>query len=91
MVHEHHSNQMMYLKVLLENRSLDRNLSTVSALEACLDANGQAKDENGNGVMKPWYEVTEADQDAILKATTWNPADFGYFRGGGYSSRFVTE
>lgn len=58
---------------------------------ACLDANGQAKDENGNGVMKPWYEVTEADQDAILKATTWNPADFGYFRGGGYSSRFVTE
>lgn len=58
---------------------------------ACLDANGQAKDENGNGVMKPWYEVTEADQDAILKATTWNAADFGYFRGGGYSSRFVTE
>ena len=25
---------------------------------ACLDANGRATDENGNGVMKPWYEVT---------------------------------
>ena len=58
---------------------------------ACLDANGQAKDENGNGVMKPWYEVTEADQDAIMNATTWNPADNGYFRGGGFSSRFLTE
>lgn len=58
---------------------------------ACLDANGQAKDADGNGVMKPWYEVTEEDQEAILKATTWNAADFGYFRGGGYSSRFVTE
>ncbi len=58
---------------------------------ACLDANGQAKDENGNGVMKPWYDVTEEDMDAIMKATTWNAADYGYFRGGGFSSRFVTE
>ena len=58
---------------------------------ACLDANGQAKDADGNGVMKPWYDVTEEDQDAIMKATTWNYADLGYFRGGGYSSRFVTE
>ncbi len=58
---------------------------------ACLDANGQAKDENGHGVMKPWYDVTEEDMDAIMKATTWNAADYGYFRGGGFSSRFVTE
>ncbi len=58
---------------------------------ACLDACGQAKDAQGNGVIKPWYEVTKEDQDDILKATTWNAADFGYFRGGGYSSRFLTE
>ena len=58
---------------------------------ACLDANGEAKDENGNGVIKPWYDITNADQEAILKATTWNAADNGYFRGGGYSSRFVTR
>ncbi len=58
---------------------------------ACLDANGQAKDNDGNAVIKPWYEVTQEDQEAILKATTWNYADIGYFRGGGYSSRFVTE
>ena len=58
---------------------------------ACLDACGQAKDADGNGIMKPWYEVTEEDQKAIMEATTWNAADFGYFRGGGFSSRFLTE
>ena len=35
--------------------------------------------------------MTEEDCDKILKATTWNYADLGYFRGGGYSSRFVTK
>lgn len=57
---------------------------------ACLDACGEAMDENGQGIMKKWWEVTEKDQEAILRATTWNPADNGYFRGGGFSSRFVT-
>ncbi len=51
---------------------------------ACLDACGEVKDADGNGVMKPWYEITEEDQKAILDATTWNYADLGYFRGGGY-------
>ncbi|MBE5039746.1 L-fucose isomerase [Ructibacterium gallinarum] len=58
---------------------------------ACLDACGEAKDEEGNAVMKPWFEVTEKDQKAIMDATTWNYADCGYFRGGGFSSRFVTD
>lgn len=58
---------------------------------ACLDANGQAKDENGNPVMKEWFNVTEEDQKNIMAATTWNYADCGYFRGGGFSSRFVTD
>ena len=57
----------------------------------CIDANGAAKDENGTPVMKEWYDVTEADQKAIMENTTWNFADLGYFRGGGYSSRFVTK
>ncbi|MDO5425588.1 MAG: L-fucose isomerase [Eubacteriales bacterium] len=57
----------------------------------CLDANGAARDAEGNPVMKPWYEITKEDQDAIMKDTTWNFADLGYFRGGGFSSRFVTK
>ena len=77
----------------LEGRAKEAGgfIHLINSGAACLDACGQAKDENGNGVMKPWYEVTEADQKAIMEATTWNEADFGYFRGGGYSSRFLTE
>ena len=58
---------------------------------ACIDACGEVKDENGNAVIKPFWEMTEKDMDACLKATTWNAADLGYFRGGGYSSRFLTK
>ena len=58
---------------------------------ACLDANGAAKYPCGTPAMKPWYDVTEEDQQAILAHSTWNAADNGYFRGGGYSSRFLTE
>lgn len=58
---------------------------------ACLDASGAAKDEQGNGVIKPFWEMTDKDQKACLEATTWNPADMGYFRGGGFSSRFLTK
>lgn len=66
-------------------------LHLINSGAQCLDACGKAKDEAGNPVMKPWYEVTEEDQEAILSATTWNAADFGYFRGGGFSSRYLTD
>ena len=69
----------------------DGFIHLINSGAACLDANGEAKDENGNGVMKKWWEVTEADQKAIMENTTWNYADLGYFRGGGYSSRFETK
>ena len=57
---------------------------------SCIDACGEIKDKDGNGIIKPFWEVTEADAKACLNATTWNAADNGYFRGGGYSSRFLT-
>ena len=66
-------------------------LHLINSGATALDASGQARDAAGNRVMKPWYEVTKEDQEAMLAATTWNYADLGYFRGGGYSSRFVTD
>ncbi|MBQ8823529.1 MAG: L-fucose isomerase [Lachnospiraceae bacterium] len=57
----------------------------------CLDACGAVTDAEGNAVIKPWYEMTEEDQNKILEATEWCAADNGYFRGGGYSSRFETR
>ena len=69
----------------------DGVIHLINSGACCLDATGEAKDENGNSVMKPWYEVNDADMNAIMANTTWNAADNGYFRGGGYSSRFETK
>lgn len=77
----------------IEGHAKDANgfIHLINSGAACLDTCGEAKDADGNPVIKPWYEVTEADQEAILKATEWCAADNGYFRGGGFSSRFETK
>ncbi|MBR5634290.1 MAG: L-fucose isomerase [Prevotella sp.] len=56
-----------------------------------LDATGAMSDKDGKPVMKHHWEMTEADVEACLKATTWYPADRDYFRGGGFSSNFLTR
>ena len=77
----------------IEGKAKESNgfIHLINSGACCLDANGASKDENGNGVMKEWYNMTEADCDAVMANTTWNMADLGYFRGGGYSSRFETK
>ena len=69
----------------------DGIIHLINSGACCLDACGEVKDENGNATMKPWYEMTDADCDTVMANTTWNYADIGYFRGGGYSSRFETK
>lgn len=66
-------------------------LHLINSGAACLDACGEVKDADGNSVIKPFWEMTEADQKACLDATEWCPADNGYFRGGGFSSRYLTR
>jgi len=56
-----------------------------------LDATGAMSDADGNPIMKEPWDVTEEDVKACLDATTWYPADRGYFRGGGFSSNFLTR
>ena len=58
---------------------------------AALDFSAKATDAAGNPTVKAWYDVTAQDQKRILSATDWCAADNGYFRGGGFSSHFVTE
>ena len=72
-------------------KEADGFIHLINSGAACLDACGEVKDENGNAVMKPWYDMTEEDCEKVLAATEWAPADLGYFRGGGYSSRFSTR
>ena len=58
---------------------------------ACLDACGECKDENGNAIMKRWWEVTDEDIKKMTDATVWCEAGFDNFRGGGFSSHFTTR
>ena len=56
-----------------------------------LDGTGQQTDAEGNPTMKPSWEITEAEVEKCLEATTWYPANRDYFRGGGFSSNFLSK
>ena len=56
-----------------------------------LDGTGAAKNDKGEGCMKPFWEMTEEDVKACLAATDWCRANYQYFRGGGFSSHFKTQ
>jgi L-fucose isomerase len=49
------------------------------------------KGESKKPELKPWYDVTGKDIETIMKHTEWCAADNGYFRGGGFSARFLTR
>lgn len=69
----------------------DGFIHLINSGACCVDACGEVRDENGNPTMKQWWDVTDEDIDTMMSHTTWPYADLGYFRGGGYSSRFVTR
>ena len=77
----------------LEGKAKEANgfIHLINSGACCVDACCELKDENGNPIMKKWWEVNNQDIDIMMDATTWPYADLGYFRGGGFSSRFVTR
>lgn len=62
----------------------------INSGSATLDGTGQQA-KHGKPVMKPFWEITPEEVGRCLDATKWCPANMGYFRGGGYSSQFVTQ
>lgn len=74
-----------------EGRAEKGFIHLINSGSTCLDATGKSLDGDGNGVMKPWWEMDERDIKACLEATDWCPAELCQFRGGGYSSHFRTE
>lgn len=63
----------------------------VNSGSAALDGAGKAKDSEGKPVIKPHWDISQQDVEASLKETKWCPAIEEYFRGGGFSSQFLTE
>ena len=57
---------------------------------ASLDGSGRCT-RDGKPVMKPFWEISPEEADACLDATVWVPANREYFRGGGFSSKFLSK
>lgn len=74
----------------LTGRAANGVIHLINSGSAALDGTGQ-QTINGQPAMKPYWEITPEEAQACLDATSWRYANLGYFRGGGYSSRFLTK
>lgn len=75
---------------ILTDRAADGLLHLINSGPAALDGTGQ-QSLNGQPAMKPYWDISEEEVEACLKATTWHPSVTEYFPGGGMSTRFRTR
>jgi len=68
----------------------DGFIHLINSGSSALDGTGE-QTIDGSPVMKPYYEIEEAEKEACLEHTSWPPAMLEYFRGGGFSSLFKTK
>ena len=68
----------------------DGILHLINSGPAALDGTGEMETD-GVPSMKPFWEITDAEVEKCLKATTWHPSVTEYFPGGGLSTRFRTR
>lgn len=74
----------------LTDISKDGIIHLLNSGSATLDGTGKQKKEN-KPIMKPWWEISSEEVEKCLNATKWFPSNKEYFRGGGFSSNFLTE
>jgi L-fucose isomerase len=65
-------------------------LHLINSGAAALDGSGH-QEFHGKPAMKEFWEITTQEAEKCLRATTWYPANRGYFPGGGYSSGYLTR
>jgi L-fucose isomerase len=74
----------------LSGRAAGGFIHLINSGAATLDATG-CHEIGGKPAIKPWWDVSAAEAKKCLDATTWYPGITEYFRGGGYSSSFLTR
>jgi len=74
----------------MEGLAANGLIHLINSGSAALDGSGQ-QTIDGKPAMKPFWEISEEEVQKTLDATTWYPADCGYFRGGGFSSKFISK
>ncbi|WP_201006398.1 L-fucose isomerase [Paenibacillus glycanilyticus] len=74
----------------LEGHAANGILHLLNSGSATLDGTGEQQ-LDGQPAMKPFWDITEDEAAACLAATSWRPAGVEYFRGGGFSSDFLSR
>ena len=74
----------------LEGRAANGLLHLINSGSATLDGSGEQM-KDGKPAMKPFWEISDEEVDNMLKATQWRPASVEYFRGGGFSTDYLTR
>lgn len=62
----------------------------INSGSTCLDGTGR-QSIDGRPAMKPFWDITPDEVEKCLAATSFRYASLGYFRGGGFSTEFVTK
>lgn len=75
----------------LTGRAEQGIIHLINSGSAALDGTAEQKDAEGKPTLKPHWDITEQEANACLAATHWCPAVHEYFRGGGFSSNFLTR
>ncbi|MHA0856753.1 L-fucose isomerase [Paenibacillus sp. CMAA1364] len=65
-------------------------LHLINSGSAALDGTGEAMVDGKPG-LKPYWEITDQEINDCLKKTQFRPASQEYFRGGGFSTDYLTQ
>ncbi len=74
----------------LSGKAASGLIHLINSGSTALDGTGE-QTRDGKPVIKPFWEITETEAERCIKAAEFCPADRGYFRGGGYSTDFLTK
>ncbi|MCF8373433.1 MAG: L-fucose isomerase [Bacteroidales bacterium] len=74
----------------LEGLAANGLIHLINSGASALDFSGQQQID-GKPAVKPYWKISDDEVDQCLKATSWCPAVSEYFRGGGFSSEFLTK
>ncbi len=74
----------------LTGKAANGIIHLINSGSTTLDGTGR-QTKGGKPVMKPFWEITPEEAGECLDATRWCPAELEYFRGGGFSSQFLSK
>lgn len=74
----------------LSGKSADGIIHLINSGPTALDGTGEQR-LDGQPAMKPFWDITPEEMEKCLQATKWCQAELEYFRGGGFSTQFLTK